>query len=384
MTGSIQEKDKKLYIVLHYKINTEQHKNKWVSTGLPARGNKKKAEAMIPEVIEKYKTLEYVEGRILFTDCVIDWLERKRGKVEQSTWEGYEIYAQKHIIPYFQPLNLAIQDVAPKHIQEYYEFKLNGGREDGKEGGLNIQSIKKHSIVLKQVLNDAMIAEIIQRNPASIVPLPKQEKQEQKGVFLNVDEANKMLQAFRGHELQALVYTTLFYGWRRSEVLGLKWGAVDFENDTLKIQHTVVKNRTIVAKDTTKSVTSRRTYPLLPEVKNLLLELKAKQEEYKKLFGDEYISSDYIFVWEDGKQYRPDYITRGFQRVLKNHGLPKMRFHDLRHSTASILFDKGWTLKDIQEWLGHADIEITGNIYTHISNLRKTTVGKNLENTFIL
>ncbi len=384
MTGSIQEKDKKLYIVLHYKTSAEQSKNKWVSTGLPARGNKKKAEAMIPEVIEKYKTLEYVEGRILFTDCVIDWLERKRGKVEQSTWEGYEIYARKHIVPYFQPLNLAIQDVAPKHIQEYYEFKLNGGREDGKEGGLNIQSIKKHSIVLKQVLNDAMIAEIIQRNPASIVPLPKQEKQEHKGVFLNVDEANKMLQAFRGHELQALVYTTLFYGLRRSEVLGLKWGAVDFENDTLKIQHTVVKNRTIVAKDTTKSVTSRRTYPLLPEVKNLLLELKAKQEEYKKLFGDEYISSDYIFVWEDGKQYRPDYITRGFQRVLKNHGLPKMRFHDLRHSTASILFDKGWTLKDIQEWLGHADIEITGNIYTHISNLRKTTVGKNLENTFIL
>lgn len=152
------------------------------------------------------------------------------------------------------------------------------------------------SIILKQVFNEAMIIELVSRNPASIVPLPKQEKTEQKGIFLGVDEANKMLQAFREHELQALVYTTLYYGLRRSEVLGLKWNAIDFENCILKIQHTVVKNITIVAKDSTKSVSSHRTYPLLPEIKNILLQVKEQQKQNRELFGNTYINCDYIFV----------------------------------------------------------------------------------------
>ncbi|MDD4772923.1 MAG: site-specific integrase [Eubacteriales bacterium] len=385
MTGSIQQKNGKFYVVLSYKTNDNKFKTKWVATGLCIRGNKKKAKALIPDIIEKNKDLEYleeVEDQLLFTDAIIQWLERKKNKVQLSTWEGYEIYSRKHIIPYFKPLGLTLQEIKPKHIQDYYEYKFSSGRLDGKGGGLDVQSIRKHSIIIKQVFNEAMISELVDRNPAAIVPLPKQEKAEQKGVFLTVDEANKILEAFRGHELQALVYTTLYYGLRRSEVLGLKWSAVDFENNTIKIQHTVVKNITIIAKDSTKSASSNRTYPLLTDIKNMLLEIQKQQNEYRSLFGNTYVDSDYIFTWQDGKPFRPDYITRGFQRVLKRNDLSKMRFHDLRHSTASILYDKGWGLKDIQEWLGHSDIEITGNIYTHISNIRKNNVAKDLENTF--
>ena len=95
-----------------------------------------------------------------------------------------------------------------------------------------------------------------------------------------------------------------------------------------------------------------------------------------------YTETDYIFVWSDGKPYRPDYITRAFKKVLAQHGLPEMRFHDIRHSTASILYDNGWELKDIQQWLGHADIGTTGNIYTHLTRLRKENIGKDLEKVF--
>lgn len=125
-------------------------------------------------------------------------------------------------------------------------------------------------------------------------------------------------------------------------------------------------------------------YDLLPEVKEILLQLKEDMEERKRLFAKSYIDTDYVFVWPNGKPYAPDYITRVFQRVLKKNHLPKMRFHDLRHSTASILYDKGWDLKDIQEWLRHADIETTGNIYTHISQLRRHSMAKDIENTFKL
>ena len=191
-----------------------------------------------------------------------------------------------------------------------------------------------------------------------------------------------MLKAFEGHELQPLIYVTLYYGLRRSEVLGLKWDAVDFDSDTLKIQHTVVKQKTIIAKDSTKSMTSRRVYPLLKEVKTLLLELREKQKRDRIDFGSAYTETDYIFVWSDGKPYRPDYITRAFKKRLARHGLPDMRFHDIRHSTASILYDNGWELKDIQQWLGHADIGTTGNIYTHLTRLRKENIGCDLEKVF--
>ena len=112
-----------------------------------------------------------------------------------------------------------IDEVTPKHIKDYYEYKFSGGRCDNKDGGLNIQSIRKHSIILKQVLTDAVIAEQIPRNPARDVPLSTEEQQDMVAVFLTGDEANTLLRAFAGHELQAMVYVTLYYGLRRSEVL---------------------------------------------------------------------------------------------------------------------------------------------------------------------
>lgn len=388
MNGSVQTKNGKLYAVLSYKAENGNFKYKWVNTGLPVRGNKKKAEAMIPGFIERFSYLEEVkkdENKLLFVDYILDWLERKKNKVQMSTWEAYEIYAKCHIIPYFEPLQLELKDVTSKHIMEYYESRLVCGRKDHKPGGLGHEAIKKHKTVMNMVFEDALIAELVNRNPVEHVPIPKTEGEEvRERVFLTVEEANRMLEAFRGHELQALVYTTLYYGLRRSEVLGLKWDAVDFERNTLRIQHTVVKNRSIIAKDTTKSTASRRTYPLIPEVKELLLHLRAQQQDNKMLFGSGYETNDYIFVWPDGHLYRPDYVTRSFKKVLAYHGLPDMRFHDIRHSTASILYDAGWELKDIQEWLGHSDIETTGNIYTHISKARKEKMGNNLAGTFRL
>ena len=289
------------------------------------------------------------------------------------------------MIPYFKKLKLYLDKVTPKHIRDYYEYKFKSGRLDGKPGGLDIQSIKKHSMVLKLILNDAFIAEEIYRNPAANVPLPKQQdKSVYKGVFLTGEEANKMLQAFSGHDLQVLIYVTLYYGLRRSEVLGLRWSSIDFEKGTLTINHTVVKHLTVDYKDKTKTETSNYEFPLLEDVKPLLLKLKEQQQENRHDYGKEYIDSDYVFVWQNGKLYLPDYITRTFQKVLNNHGFLKMRFHDLRHSTASILHEKGWSMKDIQEWMRHANIDMTANIYTHISNIRKQTMAKDLEKTFIL
>ena len=116
----------------------------------------------------------------------------------------------------------------------------------------------------------------------------------------------------------------------------------------------------------------------------MLLNIKAEQQANRELCGKSYCESGYIFIWNNGIAYRPDFITRAFSQHLEKCSLPHMRFHDLRHSCASILYDKGWGLKDIQLWMGHADIETTGNIYTHITKERQKLLTRDLENTFSL
>lgn len=133
---------------------------------------------------------------------------------------------------------------------------------------------------------------------------------------------------------------------------------------------------------TMTSHTSRRTYPLLNDIKKLLLEIKEKQEEYRKLYGNCYIDSQYVFTNADGHPYYPSYPYHMLQKYLKRNNLPYIRWHDLRHSCASMLILKGWQMKDISEWLGHSDIGTTMNIYGHISMEHKRELGNTLNGLF--
>lgn len=360
---------------------------KWVSTGLPVKGNnKRQAKEAMKQIISTYEEnfkIALNGEDMLFSAYIRAWLDNKKDKIELSTWEGYDMYISKHIFPYFEDLKITLRELRPIHFVEFYDYQYRQGRCDGK-GGMSVRSIRSYSLLIKESLDQAVIEERIMKNPASSVKLPKQEEKRQVAVFLDADEANRLLKAFRGHPLQVLIYVTLYYGLRRSEVLGLKWSAVNFKENTISICHTIVKNVTTVAKNKTKTAASNRTYTLLPEIKDLLIQLKNQKELQRRVCGSEYTNSDYIFTWPDGRLYRPDYVTRAFQNVLRKNGIPKMRFHDLRHSTASILYDKGWELKDIQTWLGHADIETTGNIYTHISHSREHKLARDLEHTFSL
>lgn len=382
MKVSLKIKEDRYYAVINYKEGAT-YKQKWISLDLPVKNNKRKAETMLDEIKREYADgFQTPEADMLFTTYIKQWLNRKKDCVELSTWEGYQIYAERHIIPYFEPKRLTLRNIKPKDIQDYFQYKYTHGRLDGKEGGLSIPSIKKHGIVIKEVLDDAVINDLIIRNPSLGVKMPAKNISKRERVFLTEESANATLHAFEGHPLQALVYVTLYYGLRRSEVLGLRWSAIDFERNTLTINHTVVKNRTIVEKDKTKTQSSFHTYLLIQDVKVVLLREYEKRSAQIKSFGRDYKKSDYVFTWEDGRLFRPDYITRAFQRVLEQHNLPRMRFHDLRHSTASVLYDKGWDIKDIQSWMRHSSIDVTGDIYTHISEDRKSKMAQRLNSTF--
>ena len=329
-----------------------------------------------------YTNIESVADEVpLFVDYARGWLESKGDTVAISTWEGYKTYVEKHIIPYFVNLSLKVDEVKPVDIKNYLSYAMNHGNKNT-GGRLSSESLKKHKSILALIFNDAVLDGIVMYSPVLSVKVPaRSEAVQQKHVATN-DEAKEILGLFKGHMLYPLIVITMYYGLRRSEALGLRWSAVDFKNDTLTINHTVVKNLTITASDSTKTASSRRTYPLLPDVKEILMAVRKEQCDSKALFGAGYNDSDYVFTWPNGTLIRPDYITKAFERVLEKNGRPHMRFHDLRHSTASILYEKGWSLKDIQVWLRHSDISVTADIYTHVNKAHSDAMGIALNGIF--
>ena len=161
-------------------------------------------------------------------------------------------------------------------------------------------------------------------------------------------------------------------------LLGLQWDSIDFESGTLTIRHTVSKVTKPVEKDKTKNASSYRSFPLLPEARAIFLQALSDQRTNRRLFGKAYQENPYVFKWPDGRPFPPDYITHHFARLLQKNGLPRIRFHELRHSCASILLSNGFTLKDVQEWLGHSDIKMTANVYGHLDMARKQSIAQEM------
>ena len=188
--------------------------------------------------------------------------------------------------------------------------------------------------------------------------------------FFSFEEAQQFLDAAKDHELYELFYLTLFFGLRREESLGLKWSAIDFKNKTMRINHTVTIGTTVTRKNTTKTASSTRTYPLSDEQILMFLKLKKTEIENRILCGNGYYDSDYIFKHVDGTLYYPDYPTKAFGKIIKEQPeLPQhITFHGLRSSCLSILVHQGKDVKSIQKWVGHADINTTLRIYAKVKD----------------
>ena len=223
---------------------------------------------------------------------------------------------------------------------------------------------------------------IINNNPCEYAKLPKETNHNTVAKFYTAEQCKKLLEVTKGSVLHDMIYLTIIYGLRRSELMGLKWDAVDFDNNTITIKHTVVLQNQIVAKDKTKNKSSNRVYPLLDDIKEILLKIKDKQQKDKKFFGKAYKKNDYIFKDVRGNQYYPSYPTHSLRKILKKNELPHIRWHDLRHSCASMLILKSWQMKEISDWLGHADIGTTMNIYGHLDIVHKRDLGNSLNGMF--
>lgn len=373
MTGSLQTKNGTIYMV----INTyegKKRKLRWISTGLSEHGNKRRAEQMLRETLTKMEKLPQLtqdKADILnapFADYVRHWLAVVERKVDIITYQGYEILARTQILPYFDSLGIKLKNVTPEILQAYVDEKYANGRKDGK-GGLSARTVRMHKNVIHQTLEEAVRNGLLGQNPCKLITLPKTKRYEYQ-VYTD-DELQTLFEALADDPMLPIVRVTAYYGLRRSELLGLKWDSIDFRRKLITIRRTVTRVTKAVEKDKTKNTSSYRSFPLTPDMEELFQSIKSQQDQNRRLFAHSYQESNYVFTWPDGHLYRPDYITERFSNLLKNHRLPHIRFHELRHSCASLLLSEGFNLKDVQEWLGHADIKMTANIYGHLDVARK-------------
>lgn len=374
VAGHLQEKKGNFYIVLNLIDENGKRKPKWIATGLPIKGNKRKAEALLQEERKKYSAQPVyftAASDMLFADYLLYWLKQIEPEVEVVTYAGYKSNIEKRIAPYFRLRKITLRNLRPIDIQDFYTYCLTVLK-------VSSNTVIHYHANIGKALKYAVRKDLLLSNPMDKVDRPRLQKHI--GRFYSQEEIEQLFRVVRGDGVEFPVLMATFYGLRRSEIMGLRWQAIDFENNSITINHTVVQTRidgksVIVAKDRAKNKSSCRSMPLVPQYRELLLQMKAHQDECRDLCGSSYFESDYIYVDDIGRPHKPNYVTQHFDSLLKKNGLRKVTFHELRHSCASLLLKSGVGMKDIQAWLGHSDFSTTANTYAHLDPSAKAGVG---------
>ena len=384
MKGSLQIKKGRYYYVT-YLNNDGAKKQVWFALGLKASEKKSlvfaKKKALEMQLNAKYPSAtKKATKKILFCKFLDVWLNNKQKSIRQSSYLSYtnNLNVLKR---FFESNGLFLGEVC--------HFDINNFLESRKKCGDKKVTIVRYCILLNNIFNFAIKQNLLFYNPMARVEIPKTENFEAK--FLDKTQLRRILQILDIDDpfsIKAPITLLVAYGLRRSEVVGLRWSAIDFKNKQILINHSVVEVRApgspaLVISDNLKTQSSHRCLPLLPKIETMLLNLKAQINANKKFWGKQYCTRflDYVCVTKKGKLVRPSTLTKKFKLFLQANKLPCIRLHDLRHSCASLLVNNGVDIKNIQSWLGHASFATTANIYSHLSFVNKISGANILESS---
>ena len=369
VTGSLFERGGKYTAVLNLYDADGKRKQKSIALGIPVKGNKRKAMLMLERLKQEYSeaipetTPQRYEESPLFADFLQTWLKVTAPTIERTTYASYRSLINARLDPFFRTLGVRLDEVQPKHIRDLHRSIF--------EADCNANTVIHYHAVLRKALQYAVKNEMIPENPADRVDRPKKDRYV--ASFYSREELAALFEATKDDPIAVVIQLAAYYGLRRSEVLGIRWSAVDFEHGTISINHKVTEStehgqHQIYTEDKLKTKSSFRTLPLIPAMRELLSAQKARQGAYRKQFGKSYCQdyTDYVCVDPMGGLFRPNYITDHFSILLRQHGLRHIRFHDLRHSCASLLLSQGVPMKQIQDWLGHSTFATTADIYSHL------------------
>ncbi len=293
------------------------------------------------------------------------WLPLMEGNLRHSTWSGYEGMIRVHIVP--QIGHVPLQDLTADHLDAFYTRLLKTEKHHRPGAAtLSPKTVRHVHTVIQKALRDAVRKRLVIRNVAVDADPPtlrraggpemKTWAAAQLRAFLDGMESHPLGPAF------VLAATT---GMRRGEVLGLRWADVDFRHGQLAVRQTVLTVRYELVFSPPKTTRSRRTLALDSRTFAALKAHATTQAELKQTMGESYVDRDLVFTQPDGSPVHPDFLSQTFDRSVKRLGLPRIRFHDLRHTHATLGLAAGVPAKVMSERLGHASVAFTLDVYTH-------------------
>jgi integrase len=248
-------------------------------------------------------------------------------------------------------------------LNTFYAHLLTRGRTK-RAGGLSTKTVRNVHVMLHKALSDAVAWRYVSENVAEHAKPPRVSRR--RATVWTPDQVRRFLAHAREDRFYALYLLAATTGMRRAELCGLRWPDVDFGNSALSIAATRVVVRGRAEDSDGKTVNSQRLLALDPLTLDGLREQRERQEEERACFGRDYIVSDLVFTWEDGRPVHPDVMRQRFNRLVTALGLPRIRLHDMRHSYATAALAAGVSPKIVSERLGHASVAFTLSQYTHM------------------
>lgn len=278
------------------------------------------------------------------------------GSVRDSTYDRYEVAVRVHLKPGLGRVKL--KKLTPAQVSTFYQEKLAAGCAPA--------SVNKLHVTLHKALDQAVRWHMVPHNVCEAVNAPRPVSEEMR--TLSPGQVRMLLSAASGDRLEALYVLAIHTGMRQGELLALKWADVDLDAATVSVRRTLTKSGTALLTGDTKTGKSRRTISLTDRSVAALREHLGRQMEEMEQLGDLYADQGLVFTTEVGSLINPTNLRkRSLAPLLKRAGLPKIRFHDLRHTCATLLFKQGQHPKLVQELLGHANVAITLDTYSHVT-----------------
>ncbi len=328
-------------------------------------GTKKAAQQRLTELLRELDTGGFVEpSRETFAEYLERWLrDYAEHAVRPSTLRGYAMMIRRHIAPALGHIPLA--KIRPMDLQQYYADALRKGRQDGRGEALSPQTVLHHHRLIHRALEQAVRWGLVARNVADAVEPPRVSRAEQR--TWTPEEARQFLEALKGHRLYALYATAIMTGMRRGELLGLQWDDVNLEAGWLSVRQALLEVEYRPRLMETKSRSSVRRVSIPPELVEILKAHRIAQAKERLAMGPMYEDHGLVFCQPNGRPLHPHNVSaRQFPRLCEAAGVPRIRFHDLRHTHATWLLAAGVHPKVVAARLGHSSTNLTLDTYSHV------------------
>ncbi len=322
---------------------------------------RKEAERLRAKLVHDLDAGSYFEPSTMPFGSYLDyWLDQVGDTLAATSAARCRSIIEQHLKPTLGHHPLA--RLTPLQLQSYYTQALKGGRSDGK-GALSPASVLKHHHVIHRALRQAVRWQLIARNPAGAVDPPRAVRSEMH--VLDGAQTAALLAAARDSRLYVPIFVAVTSGLRRGELLGLRWCDCDLVGGSLAVRQTIQQTAAGIAFKAPKTAKSRRTLPIGATTVDALRRHRTAQDELRLASGA-YQNADLVFAAPDGSPWSPPAFSLAFLRFVRKTDLPQLRFHDLRHTHASQLLAQGVHPKIVLERLGHANIGITLDVYSHL------------------